>query len=92
MKIIERAVEYYGVKNQLIVAIEELSELQKELCKCLRNQQSREHIVEELADVMIVIEQLREIFNIPEGELETYIGFKTARLLRRIDYESEKGV
>jgi len=28
--------EFYGVNAQIIVAVEELSELQKELCKALR--------------------------------------------------------
>ena len=35
-KILEGAIEKWGVTAQVVVAIEELSELQKELCKFLR--------------------------------------------------------
>ena len=37
LKIIEDAVATYGPLMQIVVAIEELSELQKELAKCIRN-------------------------------------------------------
>lgn len=36
----ERAREVYGEETQIIVALEELSELQKELCKYLRGNNS----------------------------------------------------
>lgn len=58
---IEReAAERYGIRNQSIVAIEEMSELQKELTKLLRGEcENRiDHISEEMADVYIMLEQL----------------------------------
>lgn len=48
----------------MIVAIEELSELQKEICKYLRGKGDMQHIAEEVADVEIMIEQLTMAFNI----------------------------
>lgn len=48
----------YGIENQIIVAIEELSELGKELCKLLRNRSNKEELIEELADVEIMLEQI----------------------------------
>lgn len=48
----------YGIENQIIVAIEELSELGKELCKLLRNKNNEEELIEELADVEIMLEQI----------------------------------
>lgn len=36
-QILGRAVSFYGSEIQRVVAIEELSELQKELCKSLRS-------------------------------------------------------
>lgn len=56
------AVSAYGVKSQLIVAIEELSELQKELTKQLRGGGDINRISEEMADVYIMLEQLGIIF------------------------------
>lgn len=48
--------------RQLVVAIEELSELQKEITKHLRNETNINHISEEIADVEIMLEQLKIYF------------------------------
>ena len=65
--------------GQVIVAIEELSELQKELTKHLRGKGDRCYIAEEMADVLIVVEQMRELFDITDLELQHIIDFKTNR-------------
>lgn len=52
------AIDKYGKEHQIIVAIEELSELQKELTKTLRGIENRDHISEEMADVRIMFRQL----------------------------------
>lgn len=72
--------EKYDTK-QIIVAIEELSELQKELCKMLRkdNTDNIEHIKEEIADVSIMLDQLTYYFKIDENEL---LKIKTEKLER----------
>ncbi len=56
------AVKTYGKESQLIVAIEELSELTKELTKSLRGENNVDHISEEMADVHIMLDQLHIIF------------------------------
>ena len=61
--IYRKAFERFGKFNQITVAIEELSELQKELCKVLRGNMNIENVVEEIADVEIMIEQLHIMFN-----------------------------
>lgn len=53
------ALVYYGENNQMIVALEELSECQKEICKLLRGNGNLEHLAEEIADATIMLEQLR---------------------------------
>jgi hypothetical protein len=58
----KQLIEKLGAKNQIIVAIEELSELQKELCKYLRDKTNIRNISEEMADVEIMLEQLKLIF------------------------------
>lgn len=52
-------IDKFGEK-QMIIAVEELSELQKEICKKLRNPNSTsdEHILEEMADVYIMLTQI----------------------------------
>lgn len=62
LKTYTNAFVQYGEKNQIIVALEELSECQKELCKFLRGLGDREHLAEEIADATIMLEQMRYIF------------------------------
>ena len=54
----------FGEENQLIIAIEELSECQKEICKILRGGEDFRHLAEEVADATIMLEQIRMMFNI----------------------------
>ena len=61
--ILRSAIETYGSVMQITVAFEEMSELQKELCKYIRGSGSQENIAEEIADVEIMIEQMKMLFN-----------------------------
>ena len=54
----------FGEQNQLIVAVEELSECQKEICKIIRGGEDYRHLAEEVADATIMLEQIRMMFNI----------------------------
>lgn len=54
---------------QVIVAIEELAELQKELTKSLRDQTNIDNIIEEIADVYIMLEQMKLYFNINDSQI-----------------------
>ena len=74
----------YGDK-QIIIAIEELSELQKELCKSLRNNYNYGNIVEEIADVEIMLEQMKIYFEIKENEIEEMKEIKTKRTKERLE-------
>lgn len=82
-EIISAAIQTYGAPNQIVVAIEELSELQKELCKFLRGESNRDHIAEEIADVSIMLAQLEEIFEIGR-RIEYHYAAKMLRLEARI--------
>ena len=66
--ILESAIKKFGPRLQVIVAIEELSELQKELTKWLRGKGTREGLMEEMADVFIMLNQLELIFGNPTEE------------------------
>ncbi len=76
---IRHGIEMYGVK-QLYVAIEELSELQKELCKVLRGKTNMDNIIEELGDVMIMVETVKQYFNITDTSLQETINEKLKRI------------
>lgn len=58
--IMERAIDTYGKEKQLLKAVEEMSELQKELCKAVVRgcpAYALTSINEEIADVEIMLEQ-----------------------------------
>ena len=85
--VIRQVIDIKGHKHQTIVAIEELSELQKELCKALRGRDNHKEILEETADVMICLLQIREMYNIREDELQKEINDKLRRLEERLNHE-----
>ena len=89
-ELIDQVCDYYGPHNQVIKAIEELSELQKELCKALLLDDLKltniptENIIDELADVEIICTQLRHILSITE-QVDARKEFKINRLKERIN-------
>lgn len=87
-EIIRAALDYYGSENQVVVAIEELSELQKELCKLLRGKQDTEHIAEEIADVQIMLAQMQEMLGI-KNMVRRYRFFKLLRLETRMNRKQD---
>lgn len=89
-KVYEATSNAYGVDAQTIVAIEELSELAKEICKWLRGNQNYDHMAEEIADVTIMLEQLRLMFGLND-EVCDYMDKKIERLKGRIGMYEEVG-
>ena len=84
-----KIVEHYGVKAQIPVWIEEMSELTKELCKWCRkgnlHPKLLDNLKEEIADVTICIDQLRYAINYTEDELMEEYANKVERQLERIE-------
>lgn len=75
----------YGIEKQCIIAIEEMAELQKELTKDLRGIGEIKNLIEEIADVEIMIEQLKlynDIFIEVEAEKER----KLDRTYKRLNH------
>lgn len=86
-KITDLAIAYYGTDAQLNVTIEEMSELTKEICKYKRGSNNRREIVEETADVIVMIANLRIIFEIEDDEINDIIKKKQERLKWRMEHE-----
>jgi len=72
----------YGNKAQLIKAIEELSELQKAIAKYLNNQGNIEDIIQEVADVELMTEQIKLMFDCHK-KVEKIKVFKINRMIKR---------
>ena len=60
--ILEAALEAYGGDAQQKMLLEEMSELQKEICKNWRGRQNLQEIAEEMADVQIMLDQMTLFF------------------------------
>ena len=82
-KIYDAALTQNGAQLQSVVALEELSEAQKEICKFLRGCGSVEHLAEEIADATIMLEQMRIIYGINDRVCQ-YIDAKVQRLADRL--------
>lgn len=81
--ICQAALETFGKELQVTMAIEEMSELTKELCKNSRGQENTTHIAEEIADVEIMLQQMVILFDCA-GQVETFRRYKLERLATRI--------
>lgn len=82
--VLQEAISTYGSEHQQLVAIEEMSELTKELCKQYRGFDNRDNIVEEIADVEIMLEQLVMVFGC-RPEVNDIRAKKIERLWSRIE-------
>ena len=75
----------YGTKKQEEKAIEELAELQQAILKHreYKNCETEKNIIDEIADVQIMLEQLKIIYSCHK-EVEERIDYKIDRQINRI--------
>lgn len=85
IRIQEATIEKHGKAMQTFVAIEEMSELIKELVKDMRGADNREAIIEELADVYITLWQIEIMHFIELNEVKNMINKKMERMAERLD-------
>ena len=83
-EILENALMTYGAEAQILMVMEEMAELQKELCKNIRGKANVANIAEEIADVQIMLEQMIVLHDCRE-EVEDHWLEKMARLLDRLE-------
>ena len=83
-KVLQRALDTYGSLPQIVMVFEEMSELQKELCKYLRGKYSPANIAEEIADVEIMLEQMKMLFCCAD-DVRSVRRCKVERLKERLD-------
>ena len=70
--VLKRALETWGEEAQMLMVVEEMSELMKEILKNInRKKNNIDEIIEETADVEIMLEQLKENYQIAE-KVEAY--------------------
>lgn len=82
----------YGFEKQIIILFEELSELQKAVCKYSRVMSGsiddpnilKNNITEEIADVEIMLNQIMYLIGIYQDRVDEIIGQKLNRQMERI--------
>lgn len=87
-EILTAALNRWGSAMQTVIAIEEMAELQKELCKYIRGKGNVEAIAEEIADVYIMLQQMEMLHGI-EGRVLDWRVAKLVRLEKRLKEEQE---
>lgn len=92
MTIIEKIMkitELSDYRTEMIVATEELAELQKAICKILRNPEDEkwlENLHEEIVDVLVVVKILIYYFNINISEIHVGTHRKLDRTLEQLKF------
>lgn len=82
--VVKRAIEHYGKDVQSTVCMEECAELIQAISKEKRGKSDKSHLAEEMADVIICIEMLKEIYSIFDDMISEWIQIKEARIIERI--------
>ena len=84
-----KIIKYYGENHQRFKAAEELSELQTLILQDA-NKNGKvplNKIIEEMADVYVMLSQLKTIYKIDGRDLEPIISYKLDRTLKQIGEE-----
>lgn len=80
-----RAIAHYGAERQIIKVIEEIEELLEEVARYKGGAANQWELMDEIADVTIMLEQMRLIAEIDPVELEDRITYKLGRLTGRME-------
>ena len=95
-KKLKRIIDNYGVNNQLRKFNEETFELQEAIIKreteysfcetsISMEKENLNHITEEIADVMVMLEQFKIYYNIKDMDIEEVMDKKINRQIDRIE-------
>lgn len=89
--ILKNAIDTFGVSMQLNIAVEEFSELTKEICKHKRGADNISNIIEEMADCYIMLEQMQMMFGLSSTVIADAVNKKIERLNRMLaEHQTEK--
>ena len=83
----ERNIQYHGIEQETTIAMEECSELIQAISKCKRYgcvDKYRDNLIEEIADVLIIINELQLIYYISDNDIENIKKYKIDRMDYRI--------
>ena len=79
-EIIKDSIVYYGKDVQSTVCMEECAELIQAISKEQRGKSDKNHLAEEMADVLISIELLKEIYDVSNEQINEWVDKKQKRI------------
>ena len=82
--IITDSIQHYGKNNQSTVCMEECADLIQAISKAKHGKIDRDNMIEEIADVLICIEMLKQMYMISDDKINKWIEKKQAREAERI--------
>ena len=83
----ERNIKYHGIEQETTIAMEACSELIQAISKCKRYgciNKYRENLIEEMTDVLIMIDELKMIYQISDVDISDIRQYKMNRQSYRI--------
>ena len=84
----ESNIQYHGIEQETTIAMKECSKLIQAISKCKRYgciDKYRENLIEEIADVLFAIDELKLIYNISDEALSELKPYKIDRQTYRIE-------
>ena len=84
--IIAKSINHYGEEIQATVCMEECAELIQAISKMKRGIDAKDNLAEEIADVLICIEMLKQLYDVDTSSLNDWIRLKQQRELNRIEF------
>lgn len=83
--VVARSVDHYGEEIQATICMEECAELIQAISKAKRGKIDRDNMIEEIADVLICIEMLKQMYMISDEKINKWIEKKQVREAERIE-------
>jgi len=88
--ILQKALNVYGIQSQTLMLAEECAEVVKAASKLVRNKNFKSSelincLVEEIADVRIMLNQMRIYYEIPDEQIDQVVAYKIGRLEKNLN-------
>lgn len=71
--------------KSMVIAMEELAELQQAISKGIRGKLNKDNLTEEIADVYIVLEWIKAYYSVNSEELIKWRKYKENRIVDRLN-------
>ena len=88
IEILRKNIKRHGHTTEMFIAAEEAAELIQAISKVRRYGYIGEHkdnLIEEIADVSIILQELKMMFDITDADVEKKIDFKIQRINDRLN-------